>query len=37
MHLKGLDTRNEPWTDIDAFERVFRRKTTETSGTVQSW
>ncbi|XP_019956753.1 polyunsaturated fatty acid lipoxygenase ALOX15B-like [Paralichthys olivaceus] len=33
--LKGLDKRDEPWTDIDAFDRVFSCRTTEISEYVR--
>ncbi|XP_047198004.1 arachidonate 12-lipoxygenase, 12R-type-like [Hippoglossus stenolepis] len=35
LQLKGLEKRDEPWTDIDAIDRVFRCKTTEVSEYVQ--
>ncbi|XP_034446549.1 hydroperoxide isomerase ALOXE3-like [Hippoglossus hippoglossus] len=35
LYVKGLEKRDEPWTDIDAFDRVFRCKMTETSEYVE--
>ncbi|XP_034442877.1 hydroperoxide isomerase ALOXE3-like [Hippoglossus hippoglossus] len=35
QHLKGLEKRNESWTDIDALDRVFTYRTTDMSEYVQ--
>ncbi|CAB1460032.1 unnamed protein product [Pleuronectes platessa] len=35
LQLKGLEKRNEPWTDIDAFDQVFRCKMTDISEYVE--
>ncbi|XP_053274271.1 polyunsaturated fatty acid lipoxygenase ALOX15B [Pleuronectes platessa] len=35
LHLKGLEKRHEPWTDIDAVDRVFTYRTTDMSEYVQ--